>query len=80
MAILEGDVQMVRHDDGLVEVTQAPPVTRIALDLLVAADPVVFRVRGNLIDLGGRVTYRVTGWDQHGKCLLAELVEDRRQT
>jgi hypothetical protein len=78
MAVLEGVVQITRHGDGRVEITEAPPVTRITLELVAASDPVVFRVHGNLITLGDQVVYRVTGWDDHGKCLLAELVEDRR--
>lgn len=78
MAVLEGELTSVRHDDGRVEITSAPPIVRISLELVAASDPVVFRVHGNTITVAGQVVYRVTGWDQHGKCLLAELVEDRR--
>jgi hypothetical protein len=78
VTVLEGDVELRRHDDGRVEIIQAPPVTRIALEMLAGADPVTVKVTGNLIHLGGQVIYRVTGWDQHAHALLAELVDDRR--
>lgn len=74
--VLEGDVAVTRHDDGRVEIEKAPQRTHISLELLASADPVTVRVTGNLITFGGRVAYRVIGWEQHA--LLAELVEDRR--
>lgn len=77
--LLEGDVVCDGHDDGRVEVKQAPPRTRISLEMLLAADPAVFKVTGNLVTLAGQVVYRVVGWDDHSKALLAELVEDRRR-
>lgn len=76
MTVLEGAVEVHRHEDGRVEILQAPPKTRITLEFIAAADPVVVRVTGNLITLAGQVVYRVVGWDQHA--LLAELAEDRR--
>lgn len=78
MAILEGEVRCQRHEDGRVEIVQAPPVARITLGFLASADPVVVRVSGNTVTLAGQVVYRVTGWDNYGSCLLAERVEDRR--
>lgn len=76
--VLEGDAVFERHEDGRVEVTRAPARTRISLELLACADPVVFKVSGNLITLGGQVVYRVVGWDNFTKALLVDLVEDRR--
>ena len=80
MVVLEGLVETVRHEDGRVEVLQAPHVTRISLESLATGDPALTgHVRGNLITFGGQVVYRVTGWDNLSKALLAELVEDRRR-
>ena len=76
--VLEGAPVVMTHDDGRVEIVQAPPIARIALELLCAADPVVLRVTGRLITLAGQVVYRVIGWDDHGQALIAELAEDRR--
>lgn len=70
--VLEGSVQCVRHPDGRVEVTEAPPVARMSLEFLVAADPELVKVVGPEVALAGQVTYRVTGWDDHGQCLLLE--------
>lgn len=78
MTVLEGEVALTRHDDGRVEVTSAPPVARITLELLVGADPWLVRANGRTLTFAGQVSYRVTGWDSHGQCLLAELVTDRR--
>lgn len=78
MATLEGDFFCKRHDDGRIEVVEAPPVTRISLEFVHNADPHVVRVQGRLITIGGQVVYRVVGWDTHGQALLAELDEDRR--
>jgi hypothetical protein len=75
---LEGDVDVVRHEDGRVEIIDAPPVTRISLEFLCAADPVTVKVTGRRITLGGQVVYEVTGWDNFSSALLARLVEDRR--
>jgi len=74
--VLEGDVQTVRHPDGRMEVTQAPPRTRIALALLLCADPAVVRLSGSdTIVFAGQVSYRVTGWDGFSRALLADRVE-----
>lgn len=78
MVVHEGSVECVRHADGRVEISQAPPITRIALEFLAGSDPVTVKVQGSRITFGGQVAYRVTGWDGHGQCLLAQLVEDRR--
>ncbi len=78
MSLLEGPLQWRRHDDGRVEVLLAPAVARVSLDLLACADRAVLQVSGNRITVAGQVVYRVTGWDRHGGCLKAELVEDRR--
>lgn len=80
MSTLEGDMRFLarRHDDGRVEIVDAPPTTRVSLDFLTTADPVVVRVSGNLISLAGQVTYRVVGWDAYSSALLVELAEDRR--
>lgn len=77
-AVLEGEVICRRHDDGRVEIVQAPPTARIALAVLVGADPVVVKADGNTVTFGGQVVYRIVGWDGHGSALLAELAEDRR--
>lgn len=76
--VLEGTVEMRRHDDGRVEILSAPPRTRISLEFLHTADRVVVRVSGNTVGLAGQVVYRVVGWDPLGSALLADLVEDRR--
>jgi hypothetical protein len=78
VAVIEGDVECRRHEDGRVEILSAPPTTRISLELLTAADPAVFKVTGRTIAIAGQVVYRVTGWDNLSSCLLAELVEDKR--
>lgn len=78
MTTLEGEFVCRRHEDGRVEVVEAPPTTRISLEFVHAADPAVVKVSGRLVTIGGQVTYRVTGWDSHGQALLAGLAEDRR--
>lgn len=75
----DGSVQLVRHEDGRLEVATAPPVALISLELAASADPFTFRVSGDLITLAGRVAYRVTGWDPLQRALVAELVKDRRE-
>ena len=79
MPVPDGSVELVRHEDGRLEVVAAPPVTRISLELMADADPFTFRVSGDLITLAGRVVYRVTGWDSLERALVAELVDDRRE-
>jgi hypothetical protein len=76
--VLEGAVEVCRHDLHPAVVVPAPPRTRISLEFLHTADPVVVRVSGNTVSLAGQVVYRVVGWDALGSALLAELVEDRR--
>lgn len=76
--VLDGPVAFRRHDDGRVEVLQAPARARITLGLLVGADAHLVRADGNTVTFAGQVTYRVTGWDPLGSALLAELYEDRR--
>ncbi len=76
--VIEGEVLCRRHDDGRVEIVQAPRKARITLSLLTAADPVVVKADGNTVSFAGQVVYRVTGWDPVGSALLADLVEDRR--
>lgn len=77
--VLEGELIVRRHDDGRVEVVQAPQTARISLGLLASADPVTLRVTGcDRITVGGWLAYRIVGWDRHGRCLLAER-EDRRE-
>lgn len=75
---LEGEVREVRHDNGMVEILEAPPVTRISLEYIHCADPAVVKVSGRKITLAGQVVYEVTGWDQFTSALVAKLVEDRR--
>lgn len=72
MPIIEGDVVLHRESNGRVVITEAPPTTRISLEVLANSDPVVFRVSGRLIRLADQVTYRVVGWDDHGQALIAE--------
>lgn len=82
MAILEGNLKLQRHDDGRVEILnlELPQRTRIALELLVAADPAVLRVEGGQrLVFAGQVVYRACGWDELSHALLADLVEDRRR-
>lgn len=76
--IVEGEIGVRRHDDGRVEITQAPPVSRVSLELLASADPVTVRVSGHRITFGGQVTYEVTGWDELSHALLVRKTEDRR--
>lgn len=78
--VLEGSVDFVRHEDGRMQVLSAPPTTRISLELIAEADPVLLKIRGNVITFAGQVVYRVTAWDTLGKALIAELAEDRRPT
>jgi len=78
MTVLEGPVDFVQNEDGRVQVLSAPPLTRISLELIAEADPAVLKIRGDLITVAGQVVYRITGWDDLGKALLAKLVEDRR--
>lgn len=81
MSVLEGELNVVRHADGRVEITnpELPKVTRWSLELIVGADPHVLTVEGGQrLVAAGQVVYRVTGWDDHSHALLAELVEDRR--
>lgn len=75
---VEGAVKCVRHEDGRIEILDAPAITRISLELLRDSDTARVRVWGDRVTFGGQVTYVVTGWDTFGKALLAELVEDRR--
>jgi hypothetical protein len=77
-ATLEGEVKIVRHDNGMVEILDAPPVTRISLELIHCADPVTLKVTGRNITFGGQVVYEVTGWEPFSSALVAKLVEDRR--
>lgn len=76
--VVDGEVVCRRHDDGRVEIVQAPPCARITLGLLAAADPAVVQASGNAVTFAGQVVYRVVGWDPVGSALLAELYEDRR--
>lgn len=78
MTVVEGTLDVVRHDDGRVEIVEAPPVVRISLEFLTAADPVVVKVTGRRITCAGQVVYEVTGWDNFTSALLAKLIEDRR--
>lgn len=78
MATVEGAVKCVRHENGRIEILDAPPITRISLDLLRDSDTARVRVSGGHVTFGGQVVYRVTDWDNNAKALLAELVEDRR--
>lgn len=80
MTVLEGTVQTVRHDDGRVEILHAPPTIRVSLELVQGADPVALRVSGRNLIFGGRVVYRVDGWDDFSSALTAVLIEDRRTT
>lgn len=75
---LEGEVRLVRHETGLVEILEAPPITRISLELLAAADPVVLKASGKKITFGGQVVYEITRWEPFSCALVARLVEDRR--
>lgn len=73
--VLEGPVEVTRHDDGRVEIIQAPPRARISLELLASADPFVVRVSGRRIALGGQVIYEVVGWDALSHALIADKRE-----
>lgn len=75
---LEGTIKLVRHDDGRVEILDAPPVIRVSLEFLCAADPVTVKVSGRSMTFGGQVVYEVTGWDAFSAAFMAKLVEDRR--
>ena len=77
---LEGAVNCVRHETGLVEVLDAPPLIRIGLEFLRDSDPVTVRVSGKHITFGGQDVYEVTGWEPFSSALTAKLVEDRRPT
>jgi hypothetical protein len=70
--VIQGDLDVVRHPDGRVEIRQAPQTTYLTLEFLTAADPAVVRVQGRQIFLAGQVEYRVTGWDVVQGVLLAE--------
>lgn len=61
MTVLEGDIIVKRVSPRWV-VQQAPPRSRMSLELLRAAGEDM-TVRGNLIDFAGQVTYRVVGWE-----------------
>lgn len=76
---LEGTIDVVRHDDGRVEILDAPPIIRVSLEFLCAADPVTVKVSGRKLAFGGQVVYEVTGWDSFSSALVAKLVEDRRR-
>lgn len=78
MTTVEGAVKCVRHENGRIEILDAPPVTRISLELLRDSDTARVRVSGARVTFGGQVVYQVTGWDTFSKSLLAELIEDRR--
>ncbi|UVS81839.1 hypothetical protein [Actinokineospora sp. UTMC 2448] len=77
MPVEQGPVEVHRHDDGRVEIVSAPPWTLISLELLAAADPVVFQVAGRRISLAGQVTYEVTGWDETQACLVARRIGEQ---
>lgn len=70
--VIQGDLDIVRHEDGRVEIRRAPQTTYISLEFLLAADPAVVRVQGRQVFLGGQVEYRITGWDDVQGVLLAE--------
>ncbi|HCT81761.1 MAG TPA: hypothetical protein DGG94_17825 [Micromonosporaceae bacterium] len=78
MTALEGTVKVLRHDNGLVEILDAPPLIRIALELIQLRDPVTMKVSGKHITVAGQVVYEVTGWEPFSSTLVAKLVEDRR--
>lgn len=70
--VLEGAVEVRRHDDGRVEVLQAPPRTAISLEFLTAVDPHLVRVvSGSTLRFAGQVEYRVVGWDPAQHALIA---------
>jgi hypothetical protein len=70
--VLEGEVQLRRHDDGRIEILQAPATARMSLELLQASDPATVRVGSNTIGIAGQVRYRVVGWDAQQSALLLE--------
>lgn len=70
--VLEGDLQLRHHEDGRLEIVQAPPTARMALSLLQQTDPRVVRVGANTIGIAGQVSYRVVGWDAQQSALLLE--------
>lgn len=75
MAILEGAIDCVRHDDGRVEVRSAPPRITMSLEFLVAADPHLVKVvSGDRLRFAGQVEYTINGWDPLQKAVLAERV------
>lgn len=78
MTTAEGAVKAVRHEDGRVEILDAPPLVRIGLEFLRDSDPCTVRVSGRTVTFGGQVVYEVTGWDPFSHALTAKLTEDRR--
>lgn len=72
--VLEGPILSHREEDGRVVITQAPPISRMSLEMLAERDPAVVKIQGREIKLAGQVTYRVTDWDDQSCCLLLKRV------
>jgi hypothetical protein len=70
--ILEGELQVTRHENGRVEIVQAPQRTAISLEFLVSTERHLVRVSGSLLRFAGQVEYRVVGWDPVQHALIAE--------
>lgn len=71
---LQGPLRIQRHDDGRVEVLEAPGTTYMSLEFLFLADKALVRVSGREVCLAGQVSYRVTGWDNTQSCLVLERI------
>lgn len=72
--VIEGEFRVRRHEDGRVEVLQAPQRSTCTLEVLAERDPVVLKVRGREIRIANQVAYRVVGWDDVQSCLVIERI------
>jgi hypothetical protein len=70
--VLEGEIQVRRHEDGRITVERAPQRARMSLAVLHDSGMGIDHVGGNTVRLVGGTTYRVVGWDAHQSALLLE--------
>jgi len=66
-------VVMRRHDDGRVEVLEAPTRATFSLELLVARDLAATAIIGGLLIIADQVAYRPVAFDRRGD-LVCERV------
>lgn len=62
-----------------VEILEAPDEIRITLDLVARLDPEVVKLWGDSLSILGHdryIAYRVTGWDEQAKALVARKIDD----